>query len=276
MKIQSKHIFFALVPIAVVIAASAYLGGFRPGVESVPPKAKHAPPLTQPAETSPAPASLKTASVSESPSNVSNADSSSGSDLLNLSLVGTGLKDAHTPFSVLRANDTMLQKLCYEGDAFGNVVIEKIWPDKVRVRQGDRRRLLYKSAAGLSMDSENTMPEPDLPIDHPIGRDSRFYADVQAVKKLMRQISLRQNTEDNDAAQGVVVSATAPDSVFDRAGLAAGDVITAVDWKEINNMDDAMEIYESVRSSSKGTFQIIRNGKAHTLHYENILEFEKE
>ncbi len=95
-----------------------------------------------------------------------------------------------------------------------------------------------------------------------------FATDIQEVKQLKSQLSLETHVEDAVPA-GVKVVDTQPGSIFEKMGLQPGDIIIAVDWKDIETLDDSMEIYESIRSSSKGTLAIIRGGNAMTLNYVN-------
>ena len=53
--------------------------------------------------------------------------------------------------------------------------------------------------------------------------------------------------------------------MFARAGLRAGDVITAVDGKPMRGLDDAAELYAQASSLRAVSLQVVRGGKPVTL-----------
>ena len=68
------------------------------------------------------------------------------------------------------------------------------------------------------------------------------------------------------SASGVVVDAVGEGTLFQRAGLRAGDVIAAVDGTRLRSLDDAANLYARATKASALTAQIIRGGKPMTLH----------
>jgi len=70
----------------------------------------------------------------------------------------------------------------------------------------------------------------------------------------------------NFSASGLAVDAVGEATVFQRAGLRAGDVITAVDGARLRSLDDAANLYARASTASALTAQIVRGGKPMTLH----------
>jgi len=68
------------------------------------------------------------------------------------------------------------------------------------------------------------------------------------------------------SASGVVVDAVSDGTLFQRAGLRAGDVIASVDGIRLRSLDDAANLYARASSASAITAQIVRGGKPMTLH----------
>jgi PDZ domain len=68
------------------------------------------------------------------------------------------------------------------------------------------------------------------------------------------------------SASGLVVDAVGEGTVFQRAGLRAGDVITAVDGARLRSLDDAANLYARASTASALTAQIVRGGTPMTLH----------
>ena len=65
---------------------------------------------------------------------------------------------------------------------------------------------------------------------------------------------------------GVVLDEVTDGSIFQRAGLQAGDVITAVDGVRLRSLDDAANLYARASTARALTAQVIRAGAAVTLH----------
>ena len=63
-----------------------------------------------------------------------------------------------------------------------------------------------------------------------------------------------------------MVSAIGDGTLFQRAGLRAGDVIASVDGVRLRSLDDAANVYARASTASAMTAQIIRGGKPITLH----------
>jgi len=67
-------------------------------------------------------------------------------------------------------------------------------------------------------------------------------------------------------ADGARLDAIAPDSLFAKAGLRTGDVITSVDRQPLHSLDDTADLYARAASARNVTVQLVRAGKPLTLH----------
>jgi hypothetical protein len=68
------------------------------------------------------------------------------------------------------------------------------------------------------------------------------------------------------SASGLVVDAVGEGTLFQRAGVRAGDVIAAVDGIRLRSLDDAANVYARASKATAMTAQIVRGGKPMTLH----------
>ncbi|HMG23807.1 MAG TPA: PDZ domain-containing protein [Kofleriaceae bacterium] len=68
------------------------------------------------------------------------------------------------------------------------------------------------------------------------------------------------------STEGVVVAGVGDGTIFQRAGLRAGDVVTAVDGVRLRSLDDAANLYARASTARAITAQIVRAGKPATLH----------
>jgi membrane-associated protease RseP (regulator of RpoE activity) len=64
---------------------------------------------------------------------------------------------------------------------------------------------------------------------------------------------------------GVRIDRVTAGSVFAKAGLRVGDVVTAVDGKPVRSLDDAADLYARAATTRAMTAQLVRGGQAITL-----------
>ncbi|HEX7842541.1 MAG TPA: PDZ domain-containing protein [Kofleriaceae bacterium] len=67
------------------------------------------------------------------------------------------------------------------------------------------------------------------------------------------------------SASGVTVESVGEGTIFQRAGLRAGDVITSVDGARLRSLDDAANLYVRASTAQAMTAQVLRGGKPVTL-----------
>ena len=68
------------------------------------------------------------------------------------------------------------------------------------------------------------------------------------------------------SANGVVIDSVGDGTIFQRAGLRAGDVVTSVDGVRLRTLDDAANLYARASTARAMTAQVVRAGKPITLH----------
>ncbi|MDB4954181.1 MAG: hypothetical protein JWO36_1750 [Myxococcales bacterium] len=64
---------------------------------------------------------------------------------------------------------------------------------------------------------------------------------------------------------GVRIDGVAEGSLFAKAGLRAGDVVTAVDGRPLHSLDDTADLYAKAGTARKIGVQVLRAGKPMTL-----------
>ena len=67
------------------------------------------------------------------------------------------------------------------------------------------------------------------------------------------------------SASGVAVQEVRAGTIFQRAGLRTGDVISSVDGVRLRSIDDAANLYARASTARAFTAQIVRAGKPLTL-----------
>jgi S1-C subfamily serine protease len=68
------------------------------------------------------------------------------------------------------------------------------------------------------------------------------------------------------SATGVVIDSVGNGTIFQRAGLRTGDVVTSVDGVRLRTLDDAANLYARASTARAITAQVVRAGKPVTLH----------
>jgi S1-C subfamily serine protease len=68
------------------------------------------------------------------------------------------------------------------------------------------------------------------------------------------------------SANGVAINSVGDGTIFQRAGLRAGDVVTSVDGVRLRTLDDAANLYARAATARAMTAQVVRAGKPITLH----------
>ncbi|MDD2388189.1 MAG: type II secretion system protein N [Desulfobacterales bacterium] len=89
---------------------------------------------------------------------------------------------------------------------------------------------------------------------------------VSNLNQLMQQARLRPYFR-RGIPEGLVLSNIKPDSIFNQMQLKNGDIITGVDGRDIKSVDDALKMYDSLKSSSSVALKINRRGKVQTINY---------
>ena len=68
------------------------------------------------------------------------------------------------------------------------------------------------------------------------------------------------------SASGVAIDRVGEGTIFRRAGLRAGDLITSVDGAPLRTLDDAANLYARAATARAITAQVVRAGKPVTLN----------
>ena len=160
------------------------------------------------------------------------------------------------------------QRLYRSGDAIENAIVELILKDKV-ILQIDAKNEV------LAMQKLVSSGQPSIlqaPAQDPAGKSillSRDQIDdaVQNINELMRQIKIRPHFLDGKP-DGLAVAGIQPNSIFREMGLQNGDIITGVNGKKIESVDDALTLYQNIKAGDMVTVQLKRRGAAEVISYQ--------
>ena len=166
------------------------------------------------------------------------------------------------------------QHLYREGDTIGGANIRLILREKVVLTVDGEDEVLEmeqildqsgripadRSSAPLRAGLQER-PDDQFSIDRDIIDDA-----LSDVGNLMRQVRIRPYFRDGNP-EGVLLSGIRRGSIFEQMGLESGDVIKGVNGEPIRSVDDAMALYQGLRSESSVQVQIERDGSPRTISY---------
>lgn len=96
---------------------------------------------------------------------------------------------------------------------------------------------------------------------------SKLKSAVANINDLMKNVRIQPHFTDGKP-DGFRISGVRPNSFFNDMGLKSGDIITGVDGKNIESVDDAFKLYQNLQSSSNVELQIKRRGEEKTINYK--------
>lgn len=173
------------------------------------------------------------------------------------------------------------QLLKEEGESIQDAIIKKIEQNKVILLvKGEEEILMMEeltASAGKSTVSRRLARNPKIDIPKPGAAPSgkqkvnikRAEIDdaVSNINEIMSQAKIRPHYK-NGKPDGLTLTRVKPNSIFTRLGLRSGDILKGVDGEDIQSVDDALKLYNSLKTSEGVSLQIKRRGKERTIDYK--------
>jgi general secretion pathway protein C len=89
---------------------------------------------------------------------------------------------------------------------------------------------------------------------------------MENITELATQIRIEPYSE--DGVEGLSLSNIKPNSIFRRMGLRNGDVLVAVDGQSLTSVDQAMKLYEDLKTSDTANLEINRKSRSINFQYK--------
>ncbi len=186
---------------------------------------------------------------------------------LKLKLWGTVTGDSGKTYAVIEEQKGKKQNLYKVGDSIQNATVKIILREKVVLNVNGKDEILelekvtgdYKSIIFPGRSKKSFSQSINL-------KRSKIENAVKNVNDLMKQVRIRPHFY-NGKPDGLILSSIQPDSIFTEMGLKSGDIITGVNGKNIESVDDALKFYESLKSSSDVQLQLKRKRRQQTINY---------
>jgi len=185
---------------------------------------------------------------------------------LKLKLWGTVTGENETPYAVIEAQNEKKQNLYRAGDSIQNATVKKILKKRVILNVDGHDEILEME----KIRSAKKQMKP-VKIQNPSDQNitvarSQIDNAIQNINDLMRQVKIRPHFL-NGKPDGLFLSNIQQDSIFARLGLRNGDILTGVNGKNIQSVDDALKLYQDLKSSSDVAVQIKRKGEVLSIGY---------
>ncbi len=204
---------------------------------------------------------------------------------LSLKLWGTVSGDGRKTYAVIEDMKEKKQNLYREGDRIQNADVKKILRQQVILNVNGRDEMLNmeEKISGSSGGGKETgkapemapaqaMPErPEMRMAEASPQSitlprSEIETATQDINALMSQARIRPHFKDGKP-DGLTFSRVKPNSIFSKLGLRSGDVLMGIDGSPIESADDALKLYESLKSSPRVGVQIKRRGQLQNIDY---------
>ncbi|UCE55290.1 MAG: hypothetical protein JSV31_07570 [Desulfobacterales bacterium] len=193
---------------------------------------------------------------------------------LKLKLWGTVTRKDGVAYAVIEDTKTREQNLYRTGDSIQNAIVKVILREKIILTVDERDEILTMEEAVSSKSSlragKNNTRSPKLPVSSysrkiTLNRE-RMESAVQDLGQLLDQATIRPHIEDGSPA-GISITGIKPNAIFRSMRLRNGDIITGVNGRPLESVEDAITIFEDFSTSSEMKVDIKRRGRKQTLDY---------
>ena len=195
---------------------------------------------------------------------------------LKLKLWGTVSRQNGAAYAVIEDTKTREQNLYRAGDSIQNATVKLILREKVVLTVNNSDEILTMEEIASSRQSRRppgrkNLPKKKLPVSSYSRKITLNRANIENalenIGDLMNQATIRPHIEDGRPA-GIAITGIRPNAIFRKMRLRNGDVITGVNGRSIESVEDAITVFEDLTSSSEIKVDIKRRGRRQTLDYK--------
>lgn len=185
---------------------------------------------------------------------------------LNLKLLGTLTAARGRSRAIIEDAQAHQQGLYKKGDTVQNAVIKSIERNMVVVSLNGRDEILLPEA---EQKKRMATQRPGASPSGPTMKLSRAEVEqsMRNIGLLMTQARWQPSFDQSGSPEGIAVNRIRPGSLISKMGISNGDVIQAVNGKDIRSMDDIMTAYTQFRSADAVQFTVKRGDNQETLAY---------
>ena len=181
---------------------------------------------------------------------------------IGLRLVGTVvIENSGNSLAIIDHEQTAQQEACWEGSRLGQVLIKKIFRDRVIIDSGEGDMILSMEPrrGGETMLANGPHVTGNFENPPQLARLDRkqVAAVLPDYMSLVRTVRIRPHLEAGRPG-GILIYNIDPDGLFGKMGLQDGDVIKAVNGEEMTVPLDAVEFYNRLKQGGRVTLAVQR------------------
>jgi general secretion pathway protein C len=193
---------------------------------------------------------------------------------LKLRLWGTVTRQNAASYAVIEDTKTREQNLYRTGDTIQEATLKMILREKIVLTVDNQDEILTMEEPVASrrrfLAGRKNLRTPRQPISsysRKITLDrARLESAMENLGQFMDQATIRPYIEDGRPT-GISITGIKPDAIFRRMRLRNGDIITGVNSRPIESVEDAIAVFESLTTSSEIQVDIKRRGRKRRLDY---------
>lgn len=186
---------------------------------------------------------------------------------LKLKLLGTVTGDNDKAFAVIQNSQQKQEQLYRIGETIQNATLKMILREKVILRVNGKDEILEIDEAQTKKTRRLSSRSKTSGSDNITVKRSRVETAAKNVNNLMQQARVRPHFT-NGKADGLSLTGIKPNSIFHDMGLKSGDIITSVNGKTIESVEDVLSFYKSLQTSESVKLELKRRGRLKTIDYD--------
>ena len=188
---------------------------------------------------------------------------------LNPILWGTVVSDNGKAYAVIEETKAKKQRLYRIGDMIqdGAATVKIILREKVVLDVNGADEILEMKVKESPKRRDSPFPKrPSLRSAKKITLRRSQLKDVINSDKLLKQVKIGPHFT-NGQPDGLSLTIIKPSSIFRKMGLRHGDIITEIDGRRVDSVEDAIKFYDNIKSASGATLGIKRRGQVKKFEY---------
>ncbi len=185
---------------------------------------------------------------------------------LKLKLLGTVTGDNDKAFAVIQGSQQKQQQLYRIGDTIQNATLKMILREKIILHVNGKDEILEIDKAQTKKTRRLSSRSARTGSRNITVKRSKVESAAKNVNKLMQQARVRPHFT-NGKADGLSLTGIKRNSIFHDMGLKSGDIITSVNGKTIESVEDVLTFYKSLQTSESVHLKLKRRGRMKTIDY---------
>jgi general secretion pathway protein C len=202
---------------------------------------------------------------------------------LNVKLWGTVTGPMGKEYAVIEDAGKKEQNLYQTGDPVQHATLKIILRNKVVLDVNGKDEILEMEDTSIRKTPKNTgMPPTTAYTRPPLNRSSRLEENAQPITlkrsyiinsgpdmlQLVDQNLIKSSFDNNGEPDGIALSNVRSSAILRQMRLRNGDIISEIDGKKTNSMEDIIKLFDAINTSSEIKLQIKRRGQIKNFKYQ--------